>query len=482
MWRNSTYNTIGGVIRLCLGLISIPLLVRNLGTETYGVYATINAIINIALFSEWPLAASVTVYHSKGISLVKKEHTYLKINNLSIPAIYVLMVSLLTSIFVYFSISWVIFFFDSLSLQEKLLLVKVIRIGSIVICIRLFNQFFIGLLQANKSYGISNAFSTLHTIVSTLLTLYVSFTSKDLFLIQLLQLITAILIFFLYYIYCLRSGYISHILFTKPNSNAIATFAKYGVRMLFTAFGTTLFSQFDRLIILRLFGLEWAGVYSASTSIANQINVVSSMPIQPLLPVLSESSQKASSNTIIEEIITKAFAINASIILLCASGIFFFAPELINILFKNSTLNSESILKCLFIITISYSIYSFNAVGYFTLLALGSERLVTSIVITSGTISLFAIYILSIKSGLLAGCMGNIGYSLTLFLNNRCMKKLNITNYKLIKLIIPSITATLLINCIGFIFNSFYLNIILFLSLTCFILFTFRYLISIKNV
>ncbi|WP_461065417.1 oligosaccharide flippase family protein [Spirosoma horti] len=482
MWKNSTYNTIGGIIRLGLGLISIPLLIRNLGTENYGLYATSNAIINIALFSEWALAASITVYHSKDISSITKKHTLFKVNNLSVPAIYVIIVSLLTTTLVYFSIDWLTFFFNNLNVSEKSLLISIVQIGSFIISVRLFSQFFIGLLQANKAYGITNIFSTLHTVASTLLILYVSFTSKDLLLIQLLQLVTAVIMFFLYFIYCLHLGYLSHSFFTKSTSNSFTHFVKYGSRMLVAAFGTTLFSQFDRLIILRLFGLEWAGIYSASTSIANQINIVSSMPIQPLLPVLSEFSQKISNNILIEEIIIKAFAINASIILICLSGLAFFSPELVNFIFKASTLGPDLIRKCLLVIAITYSIYSFNAVGYFSLLALGSERFVTTIVLTSGGLALCAIYILSVKFGVVAGCIGNIGYSLTLLLNFRCMKKLNITSHKLLKGVYLPMIVTLFIHCISYTFNSFYLNIILFLSLLSFLLFTVKQLIGIKSV
>lgn len=473
MWKNSLYNTIGGIIRLGLGLISVPLLTRNLGIEKYGLYSATSSILNIAVFSEWTIAASITVYLSTSIPLSSGNETTLeKTNNLSIAALYVIILALITSVLLYCSIPWLLLFFKNLNLVEKKVLKEVIQIGSWTVCARLFIQFFIGILQANKEYGMINILSTFLTAVSSVLALYISFTSQDILMIQRLQLVAVLIALILYYTYCLYLGYLPRAYFMKPTINQFINLSRYGVRTLVTALGSTLFSQFDRLIILRLFGVEWAGIYSVITTIANQINVVSSMPIQPLLPVLSEYYQKISKNKAAENILIKAFVINTALVLICGSGIIFFSSEIVKFIFKDSQFSIFTIRRCLIAVTIAYSIYSFNAVGYFTLLAIQHERFVRNIVLISGVFSLCVIYILSANFGVIGGCFGNLGYSLTLLLNMKCINSLNISNRKLFQKIAPLLIVTFFVICLSLLFNSLFVNVILYLLFTFYLLYT----------
>ena len=478
MWKNSLYNTIGGLIRLGLGLISVPLLTRNLGIEGYGLYAATNAIINIALFSEWSVSSSITVFISKDIAST----LFKKVNSLSIAIIYVILLSLITTASIYFSASWIVSIFDNLNLEERTLLKGAIQIGSGVICIRFFIQFFVGVLQANKVYGVINVLSTIYTSATVLSTLYIASTSKDIIMIQTLQLILAIIMFAIYSIYCFSSGYLNLSYFTKPTLAYFINISKYGFRMWIAALGTTFFSQFDRLIILRLLGAEWAGIYSAITSVANQINVVSSMPIQPLLPVLSEYYQKTVNKKVIEGVLIKAFAINASIILLAGCGIILFSEELIAVLFKKGALSVDSIRVCLVIVTVAYSIYSFNAVGYFSLLAIRDEKFVTNLVLVSGVFSLVSIYILSLQFGIVGACIGNLGYSLTLLLNLKAINKLEINRYKLSKSILFPTVIAIIFCFLSLIIYNIYVSFTLYIMLAVFILYTMKDYFDIRKV
>ena len=284
MWKNSLFNTVGGLFRLGLGIVSVPLLTRNLGIEVYGLYAATSAVVNIALFSEWSISSSITVFISKDIASFSDNGLSKKINSFSVSAIYVTLLSLSTTGLIYLTTPLLVSFFSNLALDDRIILKEAVRIGSGVVCVRLLIQFFIGVLQARKSYGIINLLSTIHSTLIILSTLYIASTTKDIIIIQKVQLAIAISMFFVYYICSYYLGFISIYFFSKPTFLHFIDISKYGLRMWIASLGTTLFSQFDRLIILRLLGAEWAGIYSAITSVANQINVISSMPIQPLLP------------------------------------------------------------------------------------------------------------------------------------------------------------------------------------------------------
>lgn len=460
MWKNSLYNTIGGIIRLALGLLSVPFLTKTLGVDKYGLYAAINAITNIALFSEWSLSTSITVFFSKDLTKASSNLLNIrKYDTLSIAAIFVMMLALSTAILIYISSSWISTFFQNISLSERLVLKDAIAITAGIVGTRLGLQFFVGILQAHKAYGSINLLSTFYTITSLLCTFYIAATSKDLVVMQELQLTLSLFIFVLYYTFCIRSGYLHYFYFTKPKLKPFMHLSTYGGKMWITSLGGTLFSQFDRILILRLLGTEWAGVYSAMTSLANQINVVSSMPVQPLLPVISEHSENPQSKVLLSSILIKAFSINSFIIISAGSGLVMFSSQIVNFLFAKSHLDINTIIECLIVIVLAYSMYSFNAVGYFTLLAIKQESFTTKVVIISGLCSLIFIFVLSEKLGTFGACLGNFGYALTLILNIRALNILHINKQIFFKKTLLQLLISIIICSVSVFYNILILSL-----------------------
>jgi O-antigen/teichoic acid export membrane protein len=66
--RNSFYNSLGGVIRLGLGVITIPILIRALGIEEYGVWTLASSVISIVMLAESGLSFSTTFFVSQSLS------------------------------------------------------------------------------------------------------------------------------------------------------------------------------------------------------------------------------------------------------------------------------------------------------------------------------------------------------------------------------------------------------------------------------
>ena len=468
MWKNSLYNTIGGILKLILGLVSVPFLARNLGMESYGLYSTINAITNVALFSEWSISASITVFLSKEILFVNAESiTIKKYNTLSVAAILVGFLSISAVLLICLNALWIASFFENLSLKEKLILEKAIQYSSLLISARIVHQFFIGILQANKMYGVVNIISTTYTIISISISLYLALATHDIVLMQKWQSILAISMIIIYCVSCYTLGYIYTSYFAVPKRTHFKELSKYGLDMWISAVGSTLFSQCDRLIVLRLFGPESSGMYSAITSLCNQINVVSSMPVQPLLPIMSGFYEKGLNNikSQIESLYFKTFIVNFCIIILSGCGIIFFSTQIIEIIFGKYVYDMSTSRTCLIVTATAYSIYSFNAVGYYSLLAVKSESFATKLVVLSGIISVSLIYFLAVNFGVIGACLGNLGFSLTLILNFKASRKLNIERWKLLKQTISIISTTIFLSVVCILFNQFVMSIILYFVL-----------------
>ncbi len=275
MWKNSLYNTIGGVLKLILGLLSVPILTKTLGLETYGLYISTNAILNIALFAEWSIAATITVFLSKEIKPISFPATEkIKYNVFTMGAIFALFLAIVAGCALGFSAEQIAQLFENLTPREKLLLTNALRVSTAIVISRLIHQFFLGILQANSKYGLLNIISTIYTIISVITALILAALTGDIVLIQVFQSFFAILMIGVYYISCQKSGIFSIHYFVKPSLAHFKDFAIYGTRLWMLAIGTSFFSQGDRLIVLRLFGAELSGIYSAITTLCNQINVL----------------------------------------------------------------------------------------------------------------------------------------------------------------------------------------------------------------
>ena len=472
MRKNSLYNTIGGILKLILGLLSVPVLTKTIGLESYGLYSSANAILNIALFAEWSIAASVTVFLSKEIvHNLDSLATEKRYDVLSIAAIFVLFLAVVTACIMGFNAGWVASLFDSLTGDEQLLLEKALRVSVGIVVARLVHQFFLGILQANSKYGLLNVITTLYTIVSFSTALLVATLTGNIVLIQTFQAISAILMIGVYYSVCRKFNLFSFSHFTKPRLIRFKEFGLYSTRLWFLAVGTSLFSQGDRLIVLRLFGAELSGVYAAITALCNQVNVISAMPVQPLLPLMSEYYEKATTalKERMEPLFVKSFIVSACIIIPSGAGLIFFSSQITQILFGSQSVNFSSTRLYLIITAFAYVLYSFNAVGYFTLLAIKKDQFTTKTVAFAGIISLFSIYFLSTKFGLLGACLGNFGYSFTLILNVKAAKELNVAKHKLVKEVGYILVVGFLLSLLCIIFDNLLVSIGLYLLLTLFV-------------
>lgn len=419
MLKNGLYNILGTIVRTGLTFLTIPVLIRLLGVEEYGLWTLVSSVLGILTLAQGGLAVSTTVFLSKDIATNDRQEIS---QTLSVTATAMLILATLAALILLVGSRTIVNLFPNLASTQSLVAISALQFGGLVIWSRLLQQIFVGIEQAYQRYGLMNLLNTLEVVISNLgmVAIAIYWNGKTLALMQ-WQVVTSILMLIIHIRASLTLVDRVKLQFIWNRHKGLEI-ARYSIATWFTSIGSALFQQGDRLIVGSVLGTELLGVYAAITSVTMQINVFAALAVQPLLPRLN--SLLIGSRTNLEKQIKQAFQLN-TIFALGLGGIFLiFTPLIINFLFgANATAQYTLAFR---LATIIYSFYSINVVGYYVLLGIGAANISLIIVFSSGIISLFLIFVGAIQFNLLGAIIANVGFLGTFLCNFSAMKRLKI--------------------------------------------------------
>ena len=190
--------------------------------------------------------------------------------------------------------------------------------------------------------------------------------------------------------------------------------------------GSMLFSRGDRLIVGSLLGTQVLGVYAGITDITAQINSFSALPVQPLLPTLSNLiGQQNVNQRQLEQQLKQATQINGLVALGMGATLITLSPLILKLLFSEQTASQYLIIFC--IATAIYALYSCHAVGYYSLLGTNAVKTCALIQLLSSFLSLGLIAIGAYNFGLTGAILGNFGYFTAFLVTVFGMKRLSVS-------------------------------------------------------
>jgi O-antigen/teichoic acid export membrane protein len=207
---------------------------------------------------------------------------------------------------------------------------------------------------------------------------------------------------------------------------------KYSSMVWLSSLGGILFSRVDRLIVGNILGAHVLGVYAAITDITSQINGLSALPVQPLVPLLGQFSK--GDHAQIENLkqqIKKAVEVNTFVALGLGGSLIALAPFLLRVILPHEL--SSDYVAIFQIATMIYALYSLNAVGYYILFGIKAVTASASIQLTVGLGSLLLITFGAYHFGLIGAVIGNSFYLFVYGLTFVSMRYLRISNILWIK-------------------------------------------------
>lgn len=471
--KNGLYNVAAGAVRIGLAVITIPVLIRLLGIEEYGLWTLASAVIGIVGLAEAGLSTATTVFVSRDLA---NEDTEGLSQTLTVTVGAMLILATLAAIALWFGAEPIVGMFPKLGQAQQSAVIQALQFGSLVVWAKLLQQVLIGVEQAYQRYGLLNLVNTMQWLLLSLGFFVMAWSGGRTAALMQWQALTSVATL-LSHIWVVRS------LIQDVNLRPIwktekgLIIANYSLMIWLISLGTALFSRGDRLIVGYLLGSETLGIYGGITEATAAINSFSALPVQPLVPVLSNQLAKVPiSNLQLEQQVKQAFEVNALFALGSAAWLFMFAPLVMHIILTDAA--NETNILAFRIATVIYGLFSLNAVGFYILLSVMS-KLVMTIQLISGCFSLIFIAIGAKNFGLLGAITGNFGFLLTLLMIFCGLKYLKLPKLLWLQsLIFPLVWFTI---CILFSLLTSNTKVIIIISIIQFGLLFYWFLRSQKN-
>jgi len=405
MIRNSIYNTVGVAISFLLSLVTVPLLIRLMGINNYGLWTLVIAVIGIFGLAEAGLSVSTTVFLSR--DLAQGDATGVS-QTLTVTTAAMLLIATGAGGLMWWGAPLGISLFPKLDDTQRLVTIQAVQVGGLVIWSRLLQQIMVGVLQAYRRYDLTTTVISIQTVVLNVGLLAITWLGGGIILMMWWQAVVglAVLGLLVIIVWRLLSIFGLRPCFDRAKSQMLI---RYTIMTWLVSLSSTLFSQLDRIIVGIMLGTDMLGVYGAITSVSSRINALSAAPVQPLLPELSNLLAKPKINyATIEQKVQQSLQFTSVVALGLGALLFTMAPTIVEVMLPGATNVSEYIFVFQLAVTI-YTVYSLNSVGYYILLG-NSVRQCTAVQLASAGVSLLLIMVGAEMFGLSGAIGGNVGY------------------------------------------------------------------------
>ncbi len=407
MLKNGAYNIIGASIRAAAGIITGPVLSRLMGLEEYGIWALISSVLAFLTVVEGGLSNAITVFLSRDLS----DKDDLKVSEtITISLIWMLVLAILASLFLYSTAGIVINYFPGLNPTQQQNSVRALQIGCFSVLCQLLQQVFIGIEQAYHEYKLLSILKTVQfgsLSVGWIISAHLGGGSVTLATWQLI----VTLIILGWHIYVVRALTRDQNLGFLWNNQRATQIFRYNLAMWLMTIGGILFTRGDRIIVGSVLGPESVAIYAIVSDVASGINFLVAQPIQPFLPVVSRLALDHISLQALQNKFKQVIQINICMAVWSGSLVLIFSPLVISYVVGLKSSEYNTALFCLQALAMITTIQSLCNTGYYVLMS-QDVRYLASVLFVGGFSSILLIYLGSLGYGLVGSIIGNVGYNI----------------------------------------------------------------------
>ncbi len=440
--KNSVYTLGIGVVKGISSVLTIPYLIHSLGLERYGLWVLGNSIIDVFSIAELGLSSATVVLLSKSLS--KKDNIDFS-RTLSSILIIISIISIFSLVLVWCISDLKLIPLKISSASDKILLSKMLKIGSCIVAFQLLQQVINSVVQSYQRYKFVAILDGLQFFFVSLGWILISNSSHDITFLAMWQLIVNLVVLIIYAFY---ASSIIKDLFTGFNwsSKKSVEIARFSLINWIATVGIFLSRRGDRFIVSSILGLNALGIYSVITEVCAVITSLATRSIQPVIPSISfiiacEQDKKAL------KIVKSGFQTHSTVIVLLSTCLLLCTRPILS-LFLSSVHSTQYLFEFKISVIIT-ALCSSGTVGYYVLMSLERPDIIAKIQVLSAILSLTMIIYLSYGLGLRGAILGNIGWLITSYLSYVSGKLFGITVFELLKWIRYQLILFLCISTIG---------------------------------
>ena len=312
LFKNSLSGVIQFVLTAGLALISIPIFISHLGSETYGVFATTSVIGNLAIFANLGLNSSLIKFIAEqGKS---KESDFDIIVSLIIV---IVMLLPLTFISLYFEKGIIINVLNVPKIQFDT--VKILYRFLLVSNFILFSGNIMGaILSARQKTYTLNYIQLVYSILYwglIITTILLGYNLKE---IGLVILIATIVWFGLIIYFSIKEwGSIPKFSGLVANFKRIAKKQLgYGYQIYLAGLITFLYEPLTKILIANFIGIQEVGFFEIALKIRGYVISIISKAMQPLFPLFSEITETSKLRLLVHDVTQKALFLSLPLIII----------------------------------------------------------------------------------------------------------------------------------------------------------------------
>lgn len=419
---NSVYTSLGAGLRLVISILAVPLLVRFLGIDRYGLWSVILSISLLSVLMEFGINVALTKYLAEDIALkdwVKADQ------HLTVSFSIYLLIGLITLVCFWIVSPWIgkIIFGKTENPLETLL---ALRFTSILMFVYFIQHWLIAVEAGFMRYDIQSVIDTFIALINQVGSVAIAFWGGKLYHLM-LWLIFITVIGVIIHIIRVRQLIKGRGLDFTDFRGTLSIMIRFGIFQWLSNLGSVAFAYFDRIIVNSLLGPTATGLYSAATSIVTRINQLSAMPLQVLPPALSSVISKKEKDRA-QSIYQKATNLNGLVVYLIAAPIMYWSKFLALFLVGNEYVTQES--NLLLNLAFVYAIYSLGAAGFYTTIGAGKPIHNAIWGIVGGGAMLVLLFILLPIYGLDGVIGANAAYVVVLIINLFAAKEIEMNLMK----------------------------------------------------
>jgi O-antigen/teichoic acid export membrane protein len=402
--KNAVYSSLGAIFRLAIAVLTAPLLIRAMGIETYGTWTVLLSIINVVLALQpgWDIALTYFIAQSRGRQ-AEEEVGRTAGSTLLLLTVWGALIALLVSV----CAPWLIHLtFGGWGVAASAF--STLPLLGIMLLPRLVQQWAIACEAGVMRYDVSAKIEGLNILFQNLGLIGLAWLGQKMNVMAAWLLGVSIVFVLVHFSALMLSKHalLPPLSFTPYQTRALL---KYGLTQWVSRAGSVLFSQGDRVLVNLFLGPAATGLYAAVSSVAGKINELVAMPLQSLIPAVS-NAQAAGEKQRIINIYRRALHLTGFLVyLLCVSLSLGAYPVMFVFVSRAYAALGADLLRVMAPI---YSFYCLAGASYS--FALGLRRPdITAVTILLGGVATFLLMVLLIPVwGIWGAAVGNIGFGL----------------------------------------------------------------------